>query len=271
MSKNSKEQNNIVVYTAVFGKNYDNLKLPLHGADNCDFVCFTDNINLTSDFYDVRYVKKYFDDAARDARMHKILSHKFLPEYQYSVWVDASILIKAKDITQLIDDFLYECDIAVHKHSFRNCVYDEMLECVYRKKDSPRDMLRQVSQYYNDGYPENNGLVETGVLFRHQAVPVVQKINEDWWEQVEKFSKRDQLSFDYVMWRNDAKYHAINDSLFDNDYFEVYAHGIKHDKPICGNQSKLQNEIDMMKTSKFWKLRGKYIQLKNTFKNNEKK
>ncbi|XLQ20255.1 MAG: glycosyltransferase domain-containing protein [Candidatus Moraniibacteriota bacterium] len=256
-------KNKIAIYTAVFGDGYDKIKEPSKKIKGCDFICFTDDASVHSDVFDVRLENRYFSDPTLDARMRKILTHKFLPEYEYVVWIDGSVVIRTEDIEYLIDKYLKKHDVAIHQHSLRNCIYDEMLECFYRAKDDPADMLKQIISYIKEGYPPNNGLAETPIVFRRNLAENTKKINEDWWREIEKHSRRDQLSFDYVIWKNNLDYYRINANARDNENFFVAHHeGQRENHEI----NMLKQKITTMEKSKFWKIRGRYLQLQNFFK-----
>ena len=95
--------NNIVVYTAIFGGK-DDLIDPEFIPENCDFVCFTDK-DFKSDIWDVRKIESIFDDPVRNARMYKVLPHKYLSEYEYSVWIDGNMMVRG-DVNKLIKKYL---------------------------------------------------------------------------------------------------------------------------------------------------------------------
>ena len=65
-----------------------------------DFVCFTDNEDFESDVWDVRKVKSLYTDSARDAKRYKTLPHRYLKEYDESIWVDVDVKIQ-KDPSEL--------------------------------------------------------------------------------------------------------------------------------------------------------------------------
>ena len=51
---------------------------------------------------------------------------------------------------------------------------------------------------------------------------------EAWWNEIEKYSHRDQLSFNYVLWKNQKIHFAYLDkTLCDSEYFHWR---IKHNK-----------------------------------------
>jgi hypothetical protein len=291
-------RNKIAIYTAIFG-DYDNLIEPQEKIEGCDFYCFTDNKDLKSDLYKIINVEREFSDPTRDARKIKTLSHKYLPEYEYTLWVDANIIFRNFDVQRMFDEFLANHDIAIHKHSARDCVYDEFATCIEIGVDSPSLMTRQIVKYIKDGYPVNNGLAETSVVFRKNT-ELSKEINEKWWDEIKGGSRRDQISVDYAIWKNRADYCRINDSVRDGKNFYAEKHKedsyekrrrelelsnlesiilemeSKNCKKCYLDESKnkiikdLRNKLDeedklisIMRNSVFWKMRNLYVKYKN--------
>ena len=52
---------------------------------------------------------------------------------------------------------------------------------------------------------------------------------DDWWEMIAKFSERDQLSFSYVLWKNNIRVEdiSIDNARIDPLNFKIY----RHDRP----------------------------------------
>ena len=69
----------IAVYTVIMG-DYDYLKEPEFVMDNCDYICFTDNPDLKSDIWQIRYDNNNLLDSTRWQRRHKIMVHQYLSE-----------------------------------------------------------------------------------------------------------------------------------------------------------------------------------------------
>lgn len=237
----------IVIYTAIFG-NKDNLIDPLVVPQNCDFICFTDNNSLSSNVWKIKKVERLFKDPVREARRYKILVHKFLNEYEYSVWIDGNLLLR-RDPQILINKYLQNCNLAVfnhnaHKKKFkklfwvkdkddcRNCIYQEaeaLLKMAQngKYKDDPILIKNQIKKYKKENYPVSEGLAVTMVLLRkHNALDVV-KVMEEWWQEVMNYSRRDQLSFNYVAWKNNFKFNYIKGDSRRNKYFFYKRHKIK--------------------------------------------
>ena len=220
-------KNNKVIYTAIFG-GYDNLTEPSFIPDGWDFICFTDS-DIKSDVWDVRKVQPLYEDSTRNARKYKVLPHRFLSEYDVSVWVDGNILIR-NNLNELVDDYLQDCNIAMMNHNKnildpRDCIYEEAQTILYfgqknnNYKDNPNLIISQMEKYKNENYPQKNGLAVTmEVLRRHNEKDVIDTMNL-WWDEIKYGSKRDQLSFNYCAWKTNLNFKWIDGDSRDNKYF----------------------------------------------------
>ena len=95
--------NNKVVYTTIFGE-YDTLVNPHFIEKGWDFICFTDNENLSSDVWEIRKCTPYYTDLTRSAKRYKILPHRFLKEYGYSIFVDGNMTVRGY-VDQLLNGY----------------------------------------------------------------------------------------------------------------------------------------------------------------------
>ncbi|MBD3311259.1 MAG: methyltransferase domain-containing protein [Candidatus Magasanikbacteria bacterium] len=226
------KKNNIVIYTAILGGK-DALTEPKFIPDNCDFICFTDDEVLKSKTWKVVNIGVGSGDPARDSREMKLLPHKYLSDYEYSIWVDGNMLVHG-DVNELIDKYLKSNNIAMFDHNQltgdkRNCIYKEAEVLVKmakteKYKDDPSLILKQVSRYKEEGYPEDNGLISGMVILRKHNYYDVKKVMEDWWSELKNNSKRDQLSFNYVAWKNNLDFVYIQGDSRDNKYFKRLPH-----------------------------------------------
>ncbi|MDH5609265.1 MAG: DUF616 domain-containing protein [Cyclobacteriaceae bacterium] len=220
-----KSTNKIAVYTAIFGP-YDGL-LPQPKLANVDYICFTDQ-PFRSKTWKIVPITPVFEDLTRNARMIKVLPHRYLPDYEVSVFMDGNFLI-LKDISPLVAHALSERPMAIFDHNKvvdkRNCIYDEydaILALQQRRgklKDDPDTMRHQVERYRMEGYPEQNGLISSGVLLRKHHDPHVRKTMETWWNEICEGSKRDQLSFNYAAWKNQFDPVLLPYDLRNNEFF----------------------------------------------------
>ena len=205
-----------VIYTSFFGyKSNDDFYLhkPQCDLGGWDLICFTDNPKIKSDSWEVKLVNRIYTDGARQNRLYKILPHRHLSDYDISVCIDADVAI-TKNIGGIVEKYLSESNLAVLDHSIcgmsttgnlnrRNCIYEEARFIQWlgdnhaRKqyKDDTNVIHRQMNQYREDGYPADNGLARTTVIFRRHNESDVIETMERWWLEYQYNSRRDQLSF----------------------------------------------------------------------------
>ena len=86
-----------------------------------------------------------------------------------------------------------------------------------------------MDQYKYAGYPPHNGLAETGCVVRVPAACVA--FGEEWWAAIDRFSHRDQLSFDFAAWRTGLTYARLDGSARHSPYFEFHPHRKRPKRP----------------------------------------
>ena len=211
----------VVVYTAIFGGK-DRLK-EVPKFPGVDYICFTDDQKLTSKTWKVIKVKGQFDEPRRCAKIYKILPHRFLQEYDFSLWVDGT-QTPVIDVRFLIAKFLAKDDIAFFAHPLRGCIYEEMQACIRYNKDDAKVIRKQEEKYRTANYPQNHGLIEGTVILRRHNSPKVKEAMEQWWQELNEFGLRDQLSFNYIAYRNNLNYCTIPGHAYDNHFFKFEEH-----------------------------------------------
>lgn len=219
----------IVIYTAIFGKK-DDLIEPKYKPKNCVFVCFTDQ-DFKSDTWQIRKVAPEYKDPVRAAKIFKILPHKYFPKYKYSIWIDGNML--ARGNVNILLKYLKSTNMAAYNHMGSNdawdCIYEEARQCIRLTKkgsykEEPALMQKQADHYREQGYPKHNGLITGMILVRKHNEPDVVKTMEDWWREIEKWSRRDQLSFNYTAWKNYFKFTYIPGDSRNNEFFKHNYH-----------------------------------------------
>lgn len=213
----------IAIYTAIFGK-YDDIIEPETIADNCDFYIITDqnvpekskwkkiDINLTS--YDVDISNNI--EKNRFIKMHPNI---IFPKYKYSIYIDGNIKILT-DPTEFIHKN-NKYGVKLHKHYRRNCVYDEIEECIKLGKDCEGKLNNYKERLKSEGMPNNYGLLEAPIIVRNHHNSFCKKIMNEWWKEFKFYCERDQISLPYILWKNNIKIEEI--SLLGNDIYSNYA------------------------------------------------
>jgi hypothetical protein len=91
--------------------------------------------------------------------------------------------------------------IALPKHPRRTCIYDEAERVIEVKKDSAEVVDRQMRKYRSQGFPAHFGLIRTGLVIRRHDDSRLRKHCRLWLKEISLHSQRDQLSFNYVLWK----------------------------------------------------------------------
>lgn len=198
------------LYTANFN-GYDVFREPAVVTPGWNYIYFTNDKNIKSNIWDVRYVRNI---RAKEARFIKIMNPA-CSHHDLSIWIDSSITINC-NLDNFIDKYS-KSDFNLLKHPNRNCVYQEAEACIKRKKDNVNVIKAQVINYRALGYPFNNGMVATGMLIRKRS-KAINDFCEKWWQEVNRFSKRDQLSFNFINWKNPIPYHLIPFEVLQNEF-----------------------------------------------------
>lgn len=193
----------IAVYTCIVG-NYDQINDPQFISEDCDYYLISDqkpNQKTIFQYLDINdYLPKEIKDNTRKNRYAKINVHKIFPNYRYSIYIDGNLIIKA-EMKGCIEN-LPRTRVAVAGESYWDNIYIEGIRCIESNRDQKEIILKQVERYWLEGMPDHFGSFLCNVLVREHNHPSCVQLMEDWWEQLVEYSKRDQISFPYVLWKN---------------------------------------------------------------------
>lgn len=220
-------KNKNVIYTCITGR-YDPLIEIPYKEEGFDYICFTDDPTLKSNTWNIRLISDELNGLSnvKKQRHIKICAHRFLSEYELSIWVDGNIPVLG-NMMELIEEYHNHPYMSTFRHPYNRCIYQEALGCASVNKDNPIVMFKQVFEYMREGYPKNNGLVETKMIIRNHNNLECIELMEAWWEQLSEKSHRDQLSFNYVLWKQKKEINMIDESLVDKKYIKIVC-GHKH-------------------------------------------
>lgn len=148
-----------------------------------------------------------FADQRLNGKIPKMLSHRLFPQAKYSIWVDSKSQFR-RDPLGVLEALLWRPNavLAISEHGARSSVYDEAKAVVRKNKAKPEEVEVQLSQYRKDGLPEDKrfdgkkALCEASVIVRKHT-SLTNLLMCIWFNEVVRFTSRDQLSFPYVLWR----------------------------------------------------------------------
>lgn len=197
------KRNQVAIYTCVLG-DYDEVSEPDIIEDNCDYYIISDREpqkETVFKYIDINdCIERGITDNARKNRYCKINAHKIFPQYKYSIYIDGNIVLDS-NMTKYIQNLPKTRIIALARVSYKS-IYAEALRCMMHGRDDKEKFLCQVEKYWLEGMPDDFGLVAPGILIREHNNHTCRKIMEEWWSEVNMYTKRDMISLPYVLWKN---------------------------------------------------------------------
>ncbi|HXT80131.1 MAG TPA: hypothetical protein VN702_11230, partial [Acetobacteraceae bacterium] len=183
------------IYTTLIG-DYEHLnEQPVAAQSDIPFICLTDSPALRSETWACRVVTPVFPrDPIRSQRELKIRAHVALPEFDRSIYIDNSILLRQPP-ERLLDFMRPGDEFLLAPHSFRDTVLDEFLEVSRLGYDDTTRIFEQLN-HYTLSCP---AMLEerpwwTGLMIRDHRSPRVRAVLEQWAAHVMRYARRDQLS-----------------------------------------------------------------------------
>ena len=181
-----------VIYTCLTG-GYDRLEQPAAVDPSYDYICFTDTEGQDG-VWQLRKIPFDTPDPVTRSRYPKILPHKVLPEYEYSMYMDANIRITGAEFYAFIDRLITdEIPFAQVEHPDRDCVYEELRYCYLKDKVDTRTAFRLHRKWTDERLPRHAGLYENNLFFRQHNITEARSLDEAWWKGWESGVHRDQL------------------------------------------------------------------------------
>lgn len=223
----------ICVYTCITG-DYDNLNEIEHPEKGIDYYCFTNNQSLKSKTWKIIQIRDDKLDNCRLARKIKVLGHPTINDhYDVALWTDASVVWQ-KPISEFIAKYFKNQPFSIFKHSCRSSVHDEAIACLLNRKDSKDAIVKTLKYLEQNQYPDTSGLHESTVFIRILKDPQVMEMAKVWFSVIENYSRRDQLSFDYAVWKTKLKIKTINFNIWNNPWFTHQKHNTPQEISHCG-------------------------------------
>lgn len=213
----------VVVASAIFG-NYDLLQQPKNiseaAKENVCFYMFVDEeteayMKNSSALDDRKKVGLWriivvrnlpYVDARRNGKVPKLLLHRIFPNAQFSIWIDGKLELVV-DPYQILERFLWRknATLAISRHYRR---FDVFVEAEANKAAAKYDNASidfQIDFYRKEGLtpysevklPITSDVPEGCVIIR-EHIPITNLYTCLWFNEVDRFTARDQLSFSTV-------------------------------------------------------------------------
>ncbi|KAL2893607.1 UDP-glucuronosyltransferase 2B19 [Bienertia sinuspersici] len=218
----------IAVVSCIFG-NSDRLKFPFTNVisrlsrKRVCFVMFMDDRTLRTialegqipdrmgfiGLWKVVVVKNLpYTDMRRVGKIPKLLPHRLFPSARYSIWVDSKLRLQ-RDPLLVLERFLWRegHEYAIADHYARHCVWEEVARNKVLNKYNHTKLDQQLQFYEADGLKKFNAsdpekllpsnVPEASLIIRAHT-PMSNLFSCLWFNEVDRFTSRDQLSFMYT-------------------------------------------------------------------------
>ncbi|XP_039129983.1 uncharacterized protein LOC120266425 isoform X1 [Dioscorea cayenensis subsp. rotundata] len=218
----------VVVSTCSFGGGddlYQPIGMTKASLEKVCYVAFWDEITLAAQeaegniIGDDHLIGKWrivvvedlpFSDQRLNGKIPKMLSHRLFPRARYSIWIDSKSQFR-RDPLGVLEALLWRTNsiLAISEHGARSSIYDEGKAVVKKNKATPEEVEIQLNQYRLDGMPDQKrfkgkkALAEASIIVREHT-PSTNLLMCLWFNEVVRFTSRDQLSFPYVLRRLDV-------------------------------------------------------------------
>lgn len=188
-------ESNLAVYTVIIGQDYQ--LPPISPEPGVEYFCFSDCQDLEAGHWKLVPVRPILPaDPVRSSREYKIRAHRYLQDYAGSLYLDSSVELLASPTLiwrQLMGS--PDCVFGALFHSFRDTISKEFEAVAKGHLDIP-GILSQQYECYRKFYPAVLGQkpVWGGLLARRHNNPDCIDAMEQWFAEVMRYSRRDQLS-----------------------------------------------------------------------------
>lgn len=218
----------IAVSSCIFG-NSDNLRTPTgkkvtqSSKKHVCFVMFVDETTLETMSSEGRqpdengYIGLWkivvvrnlpYTDMRRTGKVPKFLTHRLFPSARYSIWLDSKLRLQS-DPLLILEYFLWRrhFEYAISNHYDRHCVWEEVMQNKRLNKFNHTIIDEQFAFYQSDGLTRFNAsdpnkllpsYVPEGSFIVRAHTPMSNLFSCLWFNEVNRFTPRDQLSFAYT-------------------------------------------------------------------------
>ncbi|GER27491.1 hypothetical protein STAS_03204 [Striga asiatica] len=218
----------IAVMSCIFG-NSDRLRSPIgktvsrQSKKNVCFVMFVDEVTLQTlssegqmpdmmgfvGLWKIVVVKNLpYTDMRRVGKVPKFLPHRLFPSARYSIWLDSKLRLQL-DPMLILEYFLWRkgYEYAISNHYDRHCLWEEVAQNKKLNKYNHSVIDEQFAFYQADGMRRFNASdpnkllpsnVPEGSFIVRAHTPMSNLFSCLWFNEVERFTPRDQLSFAYT-------------------------------------------------------------------------
>lgn len=198
-----------VVYSCTFA-NYDYTLGPLARTPGAQFLRFGTTRPNRHRIWQHKPIPAHMTQGTQTLtnRRFKLFPGEVLPDCDVAIYVDGNILIRT-DLTPLIREFWDSgADIALFPHPSGRSLEEEIdYSTGYTIPEAHTPLVEEQARIYRDADIMDHKISENTILFYRMRSPKVAQIGAQWWDHLERFCKRDQISLPYAIRQAQPKVH----------------------------------------------------------------
>ncbi|KAL4185838.1 hypothetical protein AMTRI_Chr10g7870 [Amborella trichopoda] len=201
-----------------------------------------------------------YDEPRRNGKVPKILTHRLFPQAQYSIWIDGKMELIV-DPLLILERYLWRGrnTFAISQHKHHRSIYEEA-DANKRRKRYARPLIDlHMKIYVYEGMeawsPKKRtpSDVPEGAIIIREHTPMTNLFSCLWFNEVNLFTPRDQLSFGYVVYRLKGafKFFMFLNCEY-NSLFILHRHTREHSSKV----EWVKNVTELEKNSKMKESKG---------------
>ena len=167
-----------VVYSIIIGK-YDNIST-FNKQEGFNYFLFSD-IKYHGTNWTIISIPKLIEKVnvsnIKLTRYFKLFPHLFFKDYELSIYIDASYIIKG-DLNELLLKTLNPSfNLYILQHPYRNKVFQEFVAVIKFKKDTKKSVNKVKKKYIKEKFPDNLGLTQNCLIIRNHNNKIIIKLS----------------------------------------------------------------------------------------------
>ena len=219
MSKVDKFNNTklyLAFYTCFYGSNNNNaFRIPEIPSTNYDCYYFTNNKDIMKELENTKWIGIYDNKPVTDDLIESCMYGKYvkglpchnsiLQKYDYTCFLDSKLdKVSETFVENMIDKYFVKESYALllREHVFlKGYIWDEYNESMKQeryRKESAR-YYAYIQKQLSKGLKETTSYhCQCGFLIRNMKHPVINQINQKWYDEIQECGIQDQISFFFV-------------------------------------------------------------------------
>ena len=169
-----------------------------------------------------------FDNRTK-ARYLKIMPHRYLPGYDFYIWLDGRVEVTSE---LFVEGFLHELQgkqMVCTLHKDRENCFDELKHMLHEmnkgnhyliSRYGKQNLRRELDLLYDKDFPKEFPLLASGMFIRKNNY-LLNKFFEDWFFKCLEYTNFDQVMMCYCLHLHGIPFNTIP---YENDLFKVLKH-----------------------------------------------